>query len=532
MDRSLTVEASPLEMLLKEQGTLQTPVGVFSAQHAQASAEPAQAQFYKQLIPLSKPQAGEQYAFKVDLDLCSGCKGCVSACHSLNGLDDNETWRDVGSIHGDLAGAAYTQTVTTACHHCADPACLNGCPVLAYEKDPATGIVRHLDDQCIGCQYCALKCPYDVPKYSKSLGIVRKCDMCHSRLAEGEAPACVQACPTEAIRITLVKTDAVVAQARATGEFLPTAPSPEYTVPTTQYVTERAIPDNVEAADRYALRTEPGHLPLVLMLVLTQLSVGLYAWELLLSAQSSVSHSVRLLALLAMGIGLAASTAHLGRPLGAWRAFLGLRRSWLSREIVIFGAFAGLAAPYTALGFLPAPPPAIEALLAAGTVLTGLLGVLCSVMIYHDTQRPFWRFSISAAKFFGTTCGLALAAYLAVDSVVAQVAVPPLGLAALMLLLGLKCALESVQLYAAKQTQRSPAQKSALLMLRPLWAVTLGRFSCGLLGLLVFAAACFAAWPNWLPVLGFLLLLAGELLERVLFFKAVAAPKMPGAFLS
>ena len=86
MDRSLTVEATPLEMLLKEQGTLQTPVGVFSAQHAQASAEPAQAQFYKQLIPLSKPQAGEQYAFKVDLDLCSGCKGCVSACHRLNGL--------------------------------------------------------------------------------------------------------------------------------------------------------------------------------------------------------------------------------------------------------------------------------------------------------------------------------------------------------------------------------------------------------------------------------------------------------------
>ena len=42
--------------------------------------------------------------------------------------------------------------------------CLNGCPVLAYEKDPVTGIVRHLDDQCIGCQYCMLKCPYDVPQ--------------------------------------------------------------------------------------------------------------------------------------------------------------------------------------------------------------------------------------------------------------------------------------------------------------------------------------------------------------------------------
>ena len=55
------------------------------------------------------------------------------------------------------------QHVTTACHHCLDPACLNACPVDAYEKDPVTGIVRHLDDQCFGCQYCTLACPYDAP---------------------------------------------------------------------------------------------------------------------------------------------------------------------------------------------------------------------------------------------------------------------------------------------------------------------------------------------------------------------------------
>ena len=57
---------------------------------------------------------------------------------------------------------------------------------MAYDKDPETGIVRHLDDQCIGCQYCVLKCPYDVPKYSERLGIVRKCDMCVGRLRAGE----------------------------------------------------------------------------------------------------------------------------------------------------------------------------------------------------------------------------------------------------------------------------------------------------------------------------------------------------------
>ena len=66
----------------------------------------------------------------------------------------------------DRAGPAQ-QTVTTACHHCLEPACLSGCPVKAYEKNPVTGIVKHLDDQCIGCQYCILMCPYDAPKYKQ-----------------------------------------------------------------------------------------------------------------------------------------------------------------------------------------------------------------------------------------------------------------------------------------------------------------------------------------------------------------------------
>ena len=531
MPPGLTVEDSPIEMLLKEQSTLQTPVGVFSEQHDRAAMEPEQAQFYKQLIPLSKPGAGEQYAFKVDLDRCTGCKGCVSACHSLNGLDDHETWRDVGTIHGDLAGASYTQTVTTACHHCADPGCLNGCPVLAYEKDEETGIVRHLDDQCIGCQYCALKCPYDVPKYSKSLGIVRKCDMCHDRLAEGEAPACVQGCPTEAISITIVNTEAVVAEAHAGGAFLPGAPAPEYTAPTTQYVTKRDIPSNVEAGDRYALHPEHAHMPLVVMLVLTQLSAGLYTFA-LISSDSVVTHYMRLIALVAMGLGLAASTSHLGRPLGAWRAFLGLKRSWLSREIVVFGGFSGVAGAYTAVGFFDGVPQALEFVLGLSTVVSGLVGVFCSVMIYHDTQRPFWDFPVSYGKFFGTTCMLSLGAFMMVTAIIDQEALPLLGVSVLIAFSLLKLILEATQLRAAKEAGMTPAKKSALLMLKPLRLITIARYGFGVLGILSFVALALGGLPVALSILGFGSLLVGELLERVLFFKAVAAPKMPGAYTS
>src|SRR6187399_2484732 len=227
---------------LREQQRL-TAVERFSQRH-EADALAPDARYYRDLLPLEKPGPGQQLAFQVDLDACSGCKACVTACHQLNGLDDDdgEVWRSVGFVHGGTAEAPFQQTVTTACHHCVDPGCMKGCPVGAYEKDPVTGIVKHLDDQCIGCQYCTLTCPYEVPQYSQRLGIVRKCDMCSDRLEAGEAPACVQACPSEAISIRLVDTaDAV---ARAQGVLVPEAPASSLTIPTTEYTTKRALPAN------------------------------------------------------------------------------------------------------------------------------------------------------------------------------------------------------------------------------------------------------------------------------------------------
>ena len=262
-----------IRSLLDEQQDL-TAVERFAKKH-ESDAGPAQSKFYRDLIPLSEPGEGQQYAFEVDLDACTGCKACVTACHNLNGLDDTEAWRDVGMLHGGTAEEPVLQTVTTACHHCLEPACQTGCPVNAYEKDPKTGIVKHLDDQCIGCQYCILKCPYDVPKYNKEKGIVRKCDMCSDRLSEGEAPACVQACPNQAIAITIVNRDAVVEDSEASA-FLPGAPDPGYTLPTTHYKTDRVLPRNMLPADHYEVRKEHAHMPLVIMLVLTQMSVGAF----------------------------------------------------------------------------------------------------------------------------------------------------------------------------------------------------------------------------------------------------------------
>src|ERR1700712_740787 len=129
-----------IDELLAEQSRLQTPVARFAAPHSESRPS----SLSSQLIPLSLPKPGEQYAFEVDLDSCSGCKACVTACHNLNGLEDQELWRSVGMLHGGSNQLPILQHVTTACHHCVDPACLDGCPVKAYDKDPITGIVRHL----------------------------------------------------------------------------------------------------------------------------------------------------------------------------------------------------------------------------------------------------------------------------------------------------------------------------------------------------------------------------------------------------
>ena len=78
-----------IDDLLGEQQLL-TPVAIFSRKH-ERHAVPARAKYYSDLIPLSSPAPGEQYAFAVDLDACTGCQACVTACHNMNGLDEGET---------------------------------------------------------------------------------------------------------------------------------------------------------------------------------------------------------------------------------------------------------------------------------------------------------------------------------------------------------------------------------------------------------------------------------------------------------
>jgi Fe-S-cluster-containing dehydrogenase component/DMSO reductase anchor subunit len=499
-----------IDQLLAEQKQLQTPVARFSEVHHQR--KPDLADHYRSLIPLTQPGVGEQYAFEVSLDRCIGCKACVSACHSLNGLDDHEAWRDTGTLLGGNDAPGWQQTITTACHHCEDPGCMNGCPVGAYEKDKDTGIVRHLDDQCIGCSYCILKCPYDVPKYSKKRGIVRKCDMCHQRLAEGEAPACVQACPTEAIRIIKVSSP----------DHQPSAllGDASITRPTTRYVG-REVPASAAAADQTALVPQHAHWPLIFMLVFTQAGIGLLA-------VSSGNPAITLTAAAIFFAGMAASIFHLGQPLKAWRFFIGLRTSWLSREILAFSLFAPIPIALSVFALLPLlknPPiqsfitgllPLASRITAASVLPLGLVAVFTSVMIYHDTHRSLWRFPLGAARFFGT-----VASFAALANLIGHTSVTACGLFAAAVLLKLAPETRLLRLGEDEDSPWSPDVQSARLQLGPLGIILRSRIAIALFAVVVTFIQPWAALP---------VLLLAELLERQLFFQSVQAPKMPGNF--
>ena len=408
--------------------------------------------------------------------------------------------------------------------------------------------MRHLDDQCIGCQYCVLKCPYDVPKYSERLGIVRKCDMCTGRLAAGEAPACVQACPHEAITIELIDRAAIVERAVPGTEMVPGAFDSHYTKPTTRFHSAKMLPDHLEAGDEAALRLEHAHWPLVWMLLFTQMSAGLFVAlgvSQCVGSSAAELRAVGLVGWVALQIGLAVSILHLGRPLGAWRFFLGLRTSWMSREILAFSAFAGLASATVAALWLPVlPVPAsLERLrplisiaisltpwLTAATAATGLAGVFTSVMIYVDTRRPYWAALLTAPKFYGATVllGAATAAFLLACFGERKAALVALGVA---------FAIRLGQIAWEKVVQRISGAAHVVALRRSQHTTQrhlpwVPEASDSLLVVFLISSVVAVVTPPAMAAVALAFMLASafaaSLLERFCFFTTCPAPRMPG----
>lgn len=351
------------------------------------------------LIPDRPLAAGEQYRFHFDMTKCIGCRSCEVACNEQNGNPADLHWRRIGEIEGGVYPDTRRHYLSMGCNHCLDPDCLRGCPVNAYTKDPHTGIVLHSAEACIGCQYCVWNCPYSVPQFNPERGVVGKCDMCHRRLSDGLEPACVSACPDGAISIEIVNVDAWRADYSAAES--PGMPAAGQTISTTRITLPPKSVPLLERVDMDRIRPDHAHMSLVFMTTLMQVVVGSLAVLLALRAANTLMLT---LLLFATAFTLNISVFHLGRPAYAWRALKMWRRSWLSREVLLFTLFFGALLLVTAASWvktirtLVIPGVAPDAIAWAAAIL-GIAGLLASAFIYLVPARPAWNMAHTPLDF-------------------------------------------------------------------------------------------------------------------------------------
>ncbi|MDA8098144.1 MAG: hydrogenase 2 operon protein HybA [Nitrospiraceae bacterium] len=170
----------------------------------------------------AKGRIKDAVGFLYDSTVCTGCKACVSACKQNNDLpqssstpqdplwdnplDTDSRTYNIIKLYKDGTGAVKDREkdghayIKRQCMHCVDPSCVSACPVSALQKDPKTGIVTYNKSACIGCRYCQLACPFNIPKFEfdKTFPQIRKCQLCDHRIPKGDFAACAQYCPTGA----------------------------------------------------------------------------------------------------------------------------------------------------------------------------------------------------------------------------------------------------------------------------------------------------------------------------------------------
>ncbi|MBU1056170.1 MAG: 4Fe-4S dicluster domain-containing protein [Proteobacteria bacterium] len=152
-----------------------------------------------------------------DISRCVGCRSCEAACNKVNDLPvPDKAFTDISVLDEkrrttskaytvvnryDVAGKKEPVFRKNQCNHCLEPACASVCFVRAFKKTP-TGAVTYDPNVCVGCRYCMIACPFEIPAYEYNKALeprVMKCTMCYPRISKGQLPGCVEACPVEAL---------------------------------------------------------------------------------------------------------------------------------------------------------------------------------------------------------------------------------------------------------------------------------------------------------------------------------------------
>lgn len=165
--------------------------------------------------PHAFPYYADSFGVLHDTSRCIGCRRCEAACQKVNNLPmPKKPFTDLEVTNTKRRTTAYEWTVVNKyhvngqpffrklqCFHCNDPACAAACFTKCYTKLP-DGAVVYDGSQCVGCRYCMVACPFNVPGYQYDLAwapLVQKCTFCEPLLKKGELPACVNACPVDAL---------------------------------------------------------------------------------------------------------------------------------------------------------------------------------------------------------------------------------------------------------------------------------------------------------------------------------------------
>ena len=139
------------------------------------------------------------YAIATDLNRCVACMARNAACKMVNNVPIGSFWNKVlrigpseGLEGGEKPGRDFYY-LPVQCQHCKDPECVKVCPTEASHVMP-DGTVQIDKAKCIGCQFCAMACPYGVRYLNEEERVVEKCTLCEQQIAQGELPQCVKNC--------------------------------------------------------------------------------------------------------------------------------------------------------------------------------------------------------------------------------------------------------------------------------------------------------------------------------------------------
>lgn len=362
------------------------------------------------------------YTFLFDSSFCTGCKACQAACKDKNQLPAGMLWRRVYEISGGTwheqegvwKNDVYAYNISMACNHCEHPICAGVCPTNAYTIRP-NGIV-HLDkERCTGCGYCNWACPYGAPQYDHRSGTMTKCDFCEADLEEGKSPACVAACPMRSLEYAYLPD---LQPQPGFLQIVPPLPDPSSRNPRffikPHPAVEQARQGDAHIANREEVDTRLvgrfKETPLIAFTLLAQMAVGAF-WEIAglfglitrgfndLSAFQSTNLALYSVGIL-ISLSLLLSFRHLGNPRNAWRVLAHLRKSWLSREILFTGLFAGFWATST---LLVNSPGMIRLLLFLATSLCGFAAIWSMSRVYPLQTVPVWNTWRTPAVFFTST---------------------------------------------------------------------------------------------------------------------------------